>query len=64
MTGIVARGVDEAALSQIWGLTAILAALYLLRVLFRFMSNCTGDMVVTTIVAKQTGEINMEEYRK
>ena len=31
--------------------------------MFLCMSNCIGDMVVTTIVAKQSGELNMEAYR-
>ena len=39
MTGIVERGVDEAGLRRIYGLTVILITLYLLRVLFRFLSN-------------------------
>ena len=39
MTGIVERGVDEAGLRTIRVLTLVLVALYLLRVLFRFLSN-------------------------
>ena len=39
MTGIVSNGVDEAGLSVIWKLTWILVALYLSRILFRFLSN-------------------------
>ena len=39
MTGIVERGVDEAGLRQIGALTAVLVGLYLLRILFRFLSN-------------------------
>ncbi len=39
MTGIVERGVDEAGLRTIAVLTAVLLALYLLRILFRFLSN-------------------------
>ena len=31
--------------------------------MFLCMSNCIGDMVVTTIVAKQSGELDMEAYR-
>ena len=39
VTGVVEGGVDEAGLNRILILTAALAALYLLRVLFRLMSN-------------------------
>ena len=39
MTGIVSAGVDEEGLLQIRRLTLILIALYLLRVVFRFLSN-------------------------
>ncbi len=39
MTGIVEKGVDEAALISIRNLALILLGLYLLRVLFRFLSN-------------------------
>ena len=39
MTGIVEKGVDEAGLRTIGVLTAVLVALYLLRILFRFLSN-------------------------
>ena len=39
MTGIVEAGVDDAGLRTIGGFTAILVGLYLLRILFRFLSN-------------------------
>ena len=39
MTGVVERGVDDAALSTVMRLAAALLILYLLRILFRFMSN-------------------------
>ena len=39
MTGLVEQGVDEKALQAIMRLAIILLALYLLRVLFRFLSN-------------------------
>ena len=39
MTGVVERGVDEAGLHRIGVLTAVLVGLYLLRVLFRFLSS-------------------------
>ena len=32
--------------------------------MFLCMSNCLGDMVVTTIVAKQTGGLNMDKYKE
>lgn len=31
--------------------------------MFLCMSNCVGDMVVTTVVAKKTGELDMEKYK-
>ncbi len=39
MTGIVGNGVDQVALSQISNLAVALLLLYLLRILFRFMSS-------------------------
>ena len=39
MTGIVERGIDEAGMRRIGVLTAILVGLYLLRILFRFLSS-------------------------
>lgn len=39
MTGIVGNGVDQTALAQISNLAAALFLLYLLRILFRFMSS-------------------------
>ena len=39
MTGIVERGVDDAGMRRIVTLTLILIGLYLLRILFRFLSN-------------------------
>ncbi len=39
LTGLVERGMDESSISSIWILTAALVGLYLLRVLFRFLSN-------------------------
>ena len=39
MTGVVERGVDDASLNTVKLLAAALLALYLLRILFRFMSN-------------------------
>ena len=39
MTGIVEQGVDEVALKVISRLAFLLLALYLLRILFRYLSN-------------------------
>ncbi len=39
MTGVVERGVDDQALSTVMMLAGALLALYLLRILFRFLSN-------------------------
>ena len=39
MTGVVERGVDDAALNTVMRLALALLMLYLLRILFRFMSN-------------------------
>ena len=39
MTGIVERGVDDAGMRRIGTLTLILVGLYLLRIVFRFLSN-------------------------
>ncbi len=39
MTGVVERGVDDASLRTVMYLALALLALYLLRILFRFMSN-------------------------
>lgn len=32
--------------------------------MFLCMCNCTGDAVVTTIVAKNVGEFDIEQYKK
>ena len=60
MTGIVARGVDRPALSQIWSLTAILAILYLLRVAFRYMSNYLAHKAAWYLV----GDMRTRTYDK
>ena len=39
MTGVVERGVDDAALSTVMQLALALLVLYLLRILFRFLSS-------------------------
>ena len=51
MTGIVSNGVDRAALSRIRTLTMILICLYLMRVLFRFLSNYLAHKAAWYLVA-------------
>ena len=60
MTGIVKNGVDEAGLNQIYTLTAILVALYLLRVLFRFLSNYLAHKAAWYLV----GDLRTRTYDK
>lgn len=60
MTGIVERGVDEAAFSTIMILTAALVALYLLRVAFRFMSNYLAHKAAWYLV----GDLRTRVYDK
>ena len=60
MTGIVEKGVDEAGLTQIGYLTIILVALYLLRILFRFMSNYLAHKAAWFLV----GDLRTRTYDK
>ena len=60
MTGIVERGVDEAGLGRIGMLTAVLVALYLLRVLFRFLSNYLAHKAAWYLV----GDLRTRTYDK
>ncbi len=60
MTGIVSRGVDEAGLATIGTLTVMLIALYLLRVLFRFMSNYLAHKAAWYLV----GDMRTRTYDK
>ena len=60
VTGVVEGGVDEAGLRRILTLTAWLAALYLLRVLFRFMSNCLAHRAAWYLV----GDLRTRTYDK
>ena len=55
-----AAGVDEPALGRIWGLTAILTALYLLRVLFRYLSNYLAHKAAWNLV----GDMRTRTYDK
>ena len=60
MTGIVSGGVDEAGMGRILRLTAILVALYLLRVLFRFLSNYLAHKAAWYLV----GDLRTRTYDK
>ena len=60
MTGLVARGVDEAALGSVWRLTAVITALYLLRVVFRFLSNYLAHKAAWNLV----GDLRTRTYDK
>ncbi|MBQ6527187.1 MAG: ABC transporter ATP-binding protein [Clostridia bacterium] len=60
MTGLVSRGVDNAALKTIGNLTVILVLLYLLRVLFRFMSNYLAHKAAWFLV----GDLRTKTYDK
>ena len=60
MTGIVERGVDEAGLQRIGVLTAVLVGLYLLRILFRFLSNFLAHKAAWYLV----GDLRTRTYDK
>ena len=60
MTGIVERGVDEAGLHRIVILTAVLVGLYLLRILFRFLSNYLAHKAAWYLV----GDLRTRTYDK
>jgi ABC-type multidrug transport system, ATPase and permease components len=60
MTGLVARGVDKAALGSVWRLTAVITALYLLRVVFRFLSNYLAHKAAWNLV----GDLRTRTYDK
>lgn len=60
MTGIVSTGVDKEDLNTIWLLTAILVALYLFRVLFRFLSNYLAHKAAWFLV----GDLRTRTYDK
>ncbi len=60
MTGIVSRGVDEAAMRRIGLLTAILVGLYLLRILFRYLSNYLAHRAAWHLV----GDLRTKTYDK
>ncbi len=60
MTGIVSNGMDESSLAQIRTLTFILIGLYLLRVLFRFLSNYMAHKAAWYLV----GDLRTRVYDK
>ena len=60
MTGIVEQGVDEAGLHTIGLLTAALVGLYLLRILFRFLSNYLAHKAAWYLV----GDLRTKTYDK
>ena len=60
MTGIVSGGMDEEGMRQILRLTVILVALYLLRVLFRFLSNYLAHKAAWYLV----GDLRTRTYDK
>ena len=60
MTGLVEQGVDEKALQAIMRLAIILLALYLLRVLFRFLSNYLAHRAAWYLV----GDLRSRLYNK
>ena len=60
MTGLVEKGVDDAALASIIRLAAILLGLYLLRVLFRFLSNYLAHRAAWYLV----GDLRSRLYDK
>ncbi|MBP5249335.1 MAG: ABC transporter ATP-binding protein, partial [Lachnospiraceae bacterium] len=60
MTGIVEKGVDDTALSKIKELALMLLVLYLLRVLFRFLSNYLAHRAAWYLV----GDLRSRLYDK
>ena len=60
MTGIVSNGVTESGLKTIWLLTAALVGLYLLRILFRFLSNYLAHKAAWYLV----GDLRTKTYDK
>ncbi len=60
MTGVVEKGVDEAALEQIIKFALTLLFLYLLRILFRFLSNYLAHKAAWHLV----GDLRIRLYNK
>lgn len=57
MTGVVEKGVDETALEQIMQFAGILLLLYLLRILFRFLSNYLAHKAAWHLVGDLRGRL-------
>ena len=60
MTGVVEKGVDDAALDTIIRLAFVLLVLYLLRILFRFLSNYLAHKAAWYLV----GDLRSRMYNK
>ena len=60
MTGLVEKGVDEAGLKTIGLFTTLLVGLYLLRILFRFLSNYLAHKAAWYLV----GDLRTRTYDK
>lgn len=60
MTGVVEKGVDDSALTIVSRLALILLALYLLRILFRFLSNYLAHKAAWYLV----GDLRSRMYNK
>lgn len=60
MTGVVEKGVDDAALRTISGLALLLLVLYLLRILFRFLNNYLAHKAAWYLV----GDLRSRLYDK
>ncbi len=60
MTGIVEKGVDDSALKVVSRLALILLALYLLRILFRYLSNYLAHKAAWYLV----GDLRSRMYNK
>lgn len=60
MTGVVEKGVDDAALNVVMKLALILLLLYLLRILFRFLSNYLAHKAAWYLV----GDLRSRMYDK
>ena len=60
VTAIIERGVTESSMRSIMTLTVALLALYLLRVLFRFMSNYLAHKAAWNLV----GDLRLKVYEK
>ncbi len=60
MTGVVEKGVDDAAMEVIMGLAIVLLILYLLRILFRFLSNYLAHKAAWYLV----GDLRSRMYDK